>query len=381
MIKTIQWSWNSKLELINKSKEFEHNNAQIAFVFVDRTQLNNDLIQEVKNELPNATVVYGSTSGHFSNNEVFFDVPIITGIEFEKTTIKTIEVESEFLNNQDHISHKSVKELFKTTNLKAILVFSEGTKTNGSELTSCLKNYNLNNVPVFGGLTADMERFEKTFAGINEFEETPKVVLIGLIGDDVSFNFGVEGGWQVFGPERTITDSHKNTLFELNNENALDLYKKYLGEYAAMLPASSLYFPLSVKYADETNYVVRTVLNIDEKNKSMTFAGNVPKGGVVRFMKSNTDYLLDATQEALNKSTKDIETPQVLFLVSCVGRKLVLGNRFDEELAIALKKHEKAEIKPTILGFYSYGEIAPDSTFSKCDLHNQTITIMSIYEK
>ena len=381
MIKTAQFTWDGALTPISESEEFSHLKAQLAFIFADRLQLTNEVIQQTQTKFPNATVVFGTTSGHFSNQEVLFDQPVITGVSFEKTKLEIFELEAACLTDKEHPSHGKVQNLLNMPDIKAVLVLSEGSSTNGSELTSCLATCNPNNIPVFGGMTADMERFEKTYAGINELGTTPKIVIIGFIGKDIHFNFGSEGGWHVFGPERTITASAKNVLYELSHQNALDLYKEYLGEYSAMLPASSLYFPLSVKSPDGDRFFVRTVLSINENNKSMTFAGDVPQGSTVRFMKSNKDLLLDAAQEAINKTAFKDAVPQLIFLISCVGRKIVLGSRHDEELELTLQHYEHAETKPTVTGFYSYGEIAPDGNFSPCDLYNQTITITSIYEQ
>jgi hypothetical protein len=65
-------------------------------------------------------------------------------------------------------------------------------------------------------------------------------------------------------------------------------------------------------------------------------------------------------------------------LVSCVGRKLVMGGRVDDEVeAVADVLGSQA----LLTGFYSYGEISPFTPGSACQLHNQTMTITCIGEK
>src|SRR6185369_7921946 len=98
----------------------------------------------------------------------------------------------------------------------------------------------------------------------------------GFYGEKLRVGAGSKGGWDKFGPMRTITKSIKNVLFEIDGENALDLYKKYLGEYAQQLPGSALLFPLAIQENDGTE-LVRTILSIDVDNNSMTFAGNIPE--------------------------------------------------------------------------------------------------------
>ncbi|HRK59547.1 MAG TPA: FIST C-terminal domain-containing protein, partial [Candidatus Kapabacteria bacterium] len=189
---------------------------------------------------------------------------------------------------------------------------------------------------------------------------------------------GSKGGWDKFGPMRTITKSEKNVLYEVDGENALDLYVKYLGEYSEQLPASALLFPIAI-LEDDDKEVVRTILSVDMENKSMTFAGNLPVGSKVRLMKANLDNLAAASADAAISTgfTQDYEDDALALLVSCVGRKLIFGNRIEEELDAA---RDVVGNKAIITGFYSYGEIAPFSTFMKCELHNQTMTITTLSE-
>jgi hypothetical protein len=167
-------------------------------------------------------------------------------------------------------------------------------------------------------------------------------------------------------------------LYKIGDRYALDLYKEYLGKYADELPGSSLYFPLSMKENKENEAIVRTILAIDEENKSMTFAGNIPQGSYVRLMKANFDKLIDASYEAANSSLiNDNENPQLALMVSCVGRKIVLGNRIEEEIEVVKDVFGNNTI---LAGFYSYGEISPTLQNVACELHNQTMTITVISE-
>lgn len=178
--------------------------------------------------------------------------------------------------------------------------------------------------------------------------------------------------------ERTVTKSKNNYLYEIDGKNALDLYKKYLGKYSEDLPGSALLFPLSLKVEDKDEPIVRTILSIDDDKKIMVFAGDIPQGSKVRFMKANLDTLVDAANIAATECVSfNNNVPQLSILVSCVGRKLVLGNRISEEVD-AVK--DVYGVESAVVGFYSYGEISPLKPFENCELHNQTITITGIKE-
>ncbi len=196
----------------------------------------------------------------------------------------------------------------------------------------------------------------------------------------MTIGHGCIGGWEPFGPQRIITKSIDNTLFELDGKSALDLYKNYLGEQANELPGSALLFPLSIQEKEGANEVVRTILSIDNEQKSMTFAGDVPVGYISRLMKASFDTLINGASGAAQNALGHLNNtkPELAILISCVGRKLVLDHRIEEEV-----EEVKAILgdESVITGFYSYGEISPFKNSTKCELHNQTMTITTFSEK
>src|SRR5690606_28305487 len=106
--------------------------------------------------------------------------------------------------------------------------------------------------------------------------------------------------------------------------------------------------------------IVRTILAVNEREKSMTFAGDVPEGAYARFMKANFERLIDGASEAARRSLEGLKgnAPELAVLISCVGRKLVLKQRTEEEVEAV---RDALGGGPTLSGFYSYGEIAPFS--------------------
>jgi hypothetical protein len=263
--------------------------------------------------------------------------------------------------------------------LRAIFILSDGTHINGSELATGLNDHNPFNIPVTGGLAGDGARFSQTCVGLNKSPEGGTVTAIGFYGSQLRVGHGSFGGWDEFGPVRTITRSHKNVLYEIDGRCALDLYKEYLGPYKEELPGSALFFPLSLKEQDSEKTLIRTILNINEKDKSMVFAGNMPEGKQVRLMKANFDKLIDGSSIAARYTFDKLNSqPELAILISCVGRKLVLQERTDEEVHAA---NEIFGDSTFTTGFYSYGEISPFHSGSCCELHNQTMTITTFSER
>lgn len=205
-----------------------------------------------------------------------------------------------------------------------------------------------------------------------------QVAAVGFYGENLKINIGCVHGWEIFGVNRNITRSDKNVLYEIDNEPALALFKRYLGEeYSKDLPSSGLRFPLCVYLDGKTLPVVRTLLAIDEAKQSLTYAGDVPEGKVVLLMKSNKDRLIEAAKSAAKIAKIDSETSCLALVVSCVGRRLVLSKLVDAEVE---EVQENLGHNYFLSGFYSYGELAPLSETIHCYLHNQTMTLTTITE-
>ncbi|HWB82394.1 MAG TPA: FIST C-terminal domain-containing protein, partial [Nannocystaceae bacterium] len=223
------------------------------------------------------------------------------------------------------------------------------------------------------------ERFGTTLVVANEPASEGVVAAIGFYGDRLRIGYGSLGGWDPFGPERLITRARGNVLFELDGQCALELYRTYLGSHADELPAAALRFPLMLRGKPGEPGLVRTILGIDDVAGSMRFAGEMPEGGYARLMKANFERLIDGAQGAAERSLAQLDAPgaELALLISCVGRKLVLRQRVDEEIDSV---REVVGPTATLAGFYSYGEICPVAPDAGCELHNQTMTITTFRE-
>jgi hypothetical protein len=332
----------------------------------------------LKQSYPKANIVFASTAGEILGDAVYDNSAVVTAIQLEKTTVKCVKTNISQHKNSFETGNYLMKQL-AGDDLNCIFLISDGTFINGSELVDGFNSDNPHNIPVTGGLAGDAARFEKTYTGLNEVPSQGNIIAIGFYGKNLAVGHGSFGGWDEFGHERTITKSDKNVLFEIDGKNALHLYKEYLGDYVNELPGSALLFPLSIRVNRSDKNLVRTILSIDEDKKSMTFAGNLPEGSKVRLMKANFDKLIEASSTAAENSFTSIKNhqPDLAILISCVGRKLILQERTDEELEAA---KEVLGANTAMTGFYSYGEISPFNASTQCELHNQTMTITTFTE-
>lgn len=327
---------------------------------------------------PSATLVLCSTAGEICGTRVLDGHVVATALDLEHTRVRSALVALDQVGG-DPEAGSVLADALQADDLQHVFVISDGIRVNGSELVRALSEGLPRGVGVTGGLAGDGTRFARTYVCRDHFEERPQVVAIGFYGTRLKVGLGSLGGWDPFGPERRITRASGNVLYELDHRPALDLYVQYLGEHAADLPASGLLFPLTVRKSRDDPGVVRTILAFDRKTKSLTFAGDVPVGHLARLMRTNIERLLDGARGAARTSHEALEghTPALAILVSCVGRKLVLGQRTEEEIE---QVSEVVGPGTMLTGFYSYGEISPFTPSARCELHNQTMTVTTLLE-
>jgi len=365
---------------IKKGKSaFELNSTEklkepLVMVFGNRYMLEDaSIYKQVSALFPDGHIVFGSTSGEIINEAVQERTIVLTAIAFEKSSfiVRTKNVK-DFENNDFDLGQALMKE-FPKDDLKYFFLVSEGSTVNGSALIKGFENGKSKNIGLSGGLCGDDDRFQKTLASYNQNPKEGEVVAIAFYGDTLEITSANFGGWTSFGPERIITKSDNNILYELDGKPALDLYKRYLGDKAKELPKSALLYPLSVVTKENEKAIVRTILNIDENNNAMILAGDVPEGSRVQLMMSTVDDIANGARTAAELAMKNRRNiPELAILVSCVGRKLVMDQRTEEEVEEVISVIGDDSV---ISGFYSYGEMAPFEGQDSCKLHNQTMTL------
>ena len=364
---------------IAETPGFSAQQVQLVLAFGARNLLSDPALYEgLRQQYPSAHIVINSTSGEIVADKVFDESLVVTAIAFEKTTVRTIEVAIQEHRESYNVGVQLAQALDDEA-LAAVFVISDGNLVNGSKLIEALNASLSRPVPIAGGLAGDAAHFEQTLVGLNHLPTTGRIVGIGFYGSDLRISTSSMGGWDVFGPEREVTRSAYNILYRIGDKQALNLYKEYLGKYAEGLPSAALLFPLSIRATPDSPPLVRTILSIDDTAQSMTFAGEMPEKSLVRFMKANLDQLVEASGIAAQACIKHLPVePELVILVSCVGRKLILGQRVEEEVEAV---REVFGTRPVMTGFYSYGEISPIAAGAPCELHNQTMTITALSEK
>ena len=333
---------------------------------------------------PSSTLVGCSSAGEINGGMVYDRSLAVAVARFSRTSLKAASTVVSAMNDSAAAGARLGTAL-SPLRPALVIVLSDGLGVNGTELVKGLSESMPPGTAIAGGLAADGDRFSRTWVLVDRKPRAGHVVAVALAGP-LEIGFGSEGGFDAFGPERRVTRADGNVLYELDNRPALALYKEYLGALASGLPATALHFPLAIRDGSGGSApLVRTILAVDEKAQSMTFAGDIPSGWRARLMRANPDRLIAgasrAAAEASAMRSEDVTpqdtSPALAIAVSCVGRRLVLGQRIDEETDATLAGLPAGSSQ---VGFYSYGEISPAGNKGG-ELHNQTMTLTAIRER
>lgn len=328
---------------------------------------------------PGVPVAGCSTAGEITSGGVEENSCIVTALRFNHTGVQIVMTDLASMEDSHAAGERLARQLDQS-GLKSVMVFGQGVQINGSALIGGMVSILGQTLPITGGLAGDNGAFERTWVIHRGGASSNAIVAVGFSGEHFHFAHGSFGGWQPFGPARKVTRCAGNILYELDGERALDIYKRYLGDHAKDLPSSGLLFPFAMLSENRDAIgLIRTILGVDEEAGSLIFAGEIVTDGLLQLMHASTNSLVDGAEAAARAvaAMRNQTSGGIAILVSCVGRKLVMGDRIDEEVDTVA---EVLGREITLTGFYSYGEISPFAPGMDCKLHNQTMTITSLSE-
>jgi hypothetical protein len=354
---------------------------QLLLVFASTDWLErSDFTAALRRRCPGAHSIGCSTAGEISRGGVSEASAVVTAVHFDRPDFAIASGEHGGLARSAD-SGRTLARAFGHSDLHSAIVFAPGVDINGSALIDGITSELGDRVMLTGGLAGDGGAFERTLTLCDGVVSDRRVVAIGFYGESLKASCGTFGGWEAFGAARKITRCDGNLLYELDGEPALDLYERYLGDYAKDLPASGLLYPFEMlDHAQSVVGLVRTILGVDESTRSLTLAGSLIPDGYLKLMHASFENLVDGAERAAAMARRSLRSndASLALLVSCVGRKLVMGDRIDEEVEAVADIFGRNAM---VAGFYSYGEISPLLPSPACKLHNQTMAVTCLAER
>ena len=332
-MKAERLSWTTGHEWTSPAPDMRE--AQLVLYWGARENIaSGEPLVALQSMFPQAAVVGCSTGGQIFAGDVHDELVSAIAIRFEKTRIEVAE-KSIGDDGCSFTTGAAIGGQLMRPDLKFIFVISDGLHVNGSDLVAGISSAAGPGVIVTGGLAGDGTRFQETLVGAGCVPCPRQIAAIGFYGSALSIGHGSAGGWDEFGPKRKVSKSEKNVLFTLDDEPALDLYERYLGDEAEGLPGTALRYPLLVTDpANPGHAVVRSVLGVNRDERSMILAGNVPEGWSAQLMLGHFDGLAEGAAQAARQAAIFQTSPAsdaVAIMVSCIGRRILMGQRIADE--------------------------------------------------
>jgi hypothetical protein len=361
--------------------------AKVLMVFGAMRFDHRDLLAGISSVTGEIPMVGGTTAGEissagFSTGSVVVmafsneDIEFVTGIGHNMSSNETA-CGIALVND---IRHKAAFDANAS-----LLLFPNGMGGDGLKVLEGLQSELGKDFEITGGCLGDDERFESTFQYYNGMVYKDAIVgLMVIKKKGYKTGIGVRSGFTSIGNSFVCTSSEGNVVKEFEHSNALELYKDFLGEErASRLPAVCLEYPFGIIDSNpsdgtESLFQLRCGLSVDHEKGTISLAASIPEGSEVTLTTASRGDIINGAREAAEQAKNSLgsATPQAVIMFSCVGRKLVLGRRIQEEVDVV---RECIGHDIPIIGFYTYGEIGPvDKTkkeLASVKFHNETVVL------
>jgi PAS domain S-box-containing protein len=365
-MKHFSFTLNDKVsyEKAYKKSRIKKYNSQLIQIFTSISSKKDiqKLLEKTAYDFPNAIIMGTTTAGEISHAKMHQNTTVFSISLFEHTKLKT-----KYTKIITQHSGKKISKSISYKNTKAAIILSEGLK--GDDYEGFIQGIHENNpeLIIAGGLAGDNFKLKNTYIFLNKKIYDKGSIAVSFSGKKIYAHNEYNLNWAPIGKEFTITSAKANQLFEIDNENAIKVFKRYFGKEIFKNNANNL--PnIQLLFNEGSTVVSRTPMTINKK--SIVLAAPIKEGQKVKFGFSNAASIMFGANNIKNKIA--VKPAEAIYIFSCIARKTLLGKRLESEFSAF------EQIAPTT-GFFTYGEYY--STNVANALLNCTTTILVLSEK
>lgn len=321
------------------------------------------VLEGVHSRLPAAVPLVGcSAYAEIDNEQALTSSVVAMGLVLEGIEVRTFQVAGRgvdsFAAGRD--AGRGLREFAPDL----VITFPDVLTMNATRFLLGLQDALGKGMPIVGGASADDGAFKATYQIHGREALSGGAVGVALKGPLTIVTAAKSGYTPVGATHASTRVENGNVLLEIDGRPALDIYRDYLGERVAQMPAVSIEFPIAVvggiegapRRADDELLLVRAILGVDEARGALLLGGDVPEGAAIRVTRATKEDVVRGAEEATMTALEAMPAPEVALIFSCMSRKSVLGPRFKDECRASFARLPEGLPK---IGFYTFGELSP----------------------
>jgi PAS domain S-box-containing protein len=335
------------------------------------------MLDRIIESFPGIHLIGCTTAGEFSTAYGFSDDSISLLVFYSDDVEFGIGVGRSLLDNPDSAVQTAVNQasqgLSKPYSL--CLAFPDGYNIAFDSIMQMLNLALGDDCPVFGGAAGTL--WNEEFTPLQFYNDEILVDAISLIifAGPLEYAFSIANSWKPVGKKATITNAEGRLVRNIDDFAAIDFYRHYLGDHSEPMHE----FVLAVYDKNSKNYYLRAPIEYNADG-SIVFSESIPSGAAVQLTEAIREVILTDTERSARKiaqKTHDL-VPAFTMAFSCAFRKNVLGTSVEQELRI-LQQYLPQRLP--IVGFYSFGEIAPLVKGQESFFHGATLVTLLVGQR
>jgi hypothetical protein len=356
------------------------NEPQIALLFLSGYSEDKEILEEIKESLPNTTILGGKFTSQSFGKELFFKGISLVGIRLHKISFG---IEGGEVEGDEEIFAQRVAQSLneKIKNLKLLTLFVTSALQNIEGIVKGVQRVFGENCPIVGIVSGDEFLFEEPPIYLNEKIIKKGILILGFSGE-IFFEVGTTFGFEPIGMPFEITASFQKTISKIEGDDPILFYQKYFGKNAYLLK-EKLASPLSTNYPlaiqiDEENFILRNVIGY--KGKSLLLLGQIPQKSKAYFTIGDEDKAKEDTKKTALEVFEKMapKEARAVFLFGSALRQKFLGLEVLNEIQLVKNVFGESAQAVYLSGF---GEIGPLAGFGKGSpglFHNSSLIILAV---
>jgi hypothetical protein len=258
---------------------------------------------------------------------------------------------------------------------------AESGLVDGGDLMSSMEKVVGQNVNIYGGMAGDDLTYTGTYAFTYERESEKGIAALVLDEDKISVKGMAISGWNPLGISRTVTKNEDGWIYKIDDQPALQMYLKYLGNEPIsgeseheLFEEVGFHYPFQVEGIGDP--IMRTPFKFNKDKNALMCDFDIPQGAKFRFsMPPDFDIVENVLEKAEELQNAGQTEAEALLIFSCAGRLSALGPLTN------LENDGLSDIwKAPMVGFFTYGEYGTNLT-GRPEFHSTTCCWVVLKEK